>query len=175
MLQKSNTCTDGLSVRSLMHWKKKKKEKNYLNPIRRAYSPCSCIVRQSVPVQFAELVLARNRLVRDLKISSILNGRTAPKISSGFMVLCISRACRNSGDWAHSGGLKVRTRSSSSESEYSLLISGSSMSSLGTACLITVCLGAFCLGASIWTLTRAAVCDWRTLVGSSYHTYGKDS
>ena len=92
------------------------------------------------------------------------NGRTAPKISSGIIVLCISRACRNSGDWAHSGGLKVRTRSSSSESEYSLLILGSSMSSLGTDG--TACLTGF--GASIWTLTRAAVWDWTSIEGSGW-------
>ena len=112
-------------------------EKYYLNPIRRAYSPCSYIVNRSVPVQ---LVLARNRLVLDLKISSIFNGRTAPKISLGLIELCISRTCRNSGDWAHSlaGGLKVRIRFSSSVwSEYSLLIYGSSISSLGTTYFLT--------------------------------------
>jgi hypothetical protein len=102
----------------------------YLNPILLTYSRSSSAVNRSVPVQFAELVLALNRPVLLRNNSSIFKGRIAPKTSSGLIVLWTSNACLKSGDCAQDGGSNVRGRSSSSESEYSLLMSGNSMLSL---------------------------------------------
>ena len=82
--------------------------------------------------EFAELVRARKREWRVRKISSIRSGPIRPKMSSGLIWLCSRSAAAMSGLFAQSGRSRRDARPSSSESEYSLLMSGSSMLSLVT-------------------------------------------
>lgn len=115
--------------RKVRDFGKDKKKSLYLNPILLAYSISSLSVNRSCPPQFAELLLALNFPARALKTSSILNGFIGPNTSSGLKLSCSLSADLISGLWAQAGRGAPLGRSSSSESEYSDLMSGSSMAS----------------------------------------------